>query len=130
MGEQEETSNAEMIDAVEGVSASMGSRLRKLMEKRQELLEKGNKYGETFTERQWKLAVEPIIRSEYIRSRILLLTSEKVLSVKEIAASLELPSKEVLQHITTLRRRNLIDLDHVDGTSPKYRAVELGEERQ
>ena len=123
-------SNGEMIDAVEAVSDSMGSRLRKLMEKRQQLLEKGNKYGETFTDRQWKLAVDPIIRSEYIRSRILLLTSENALSVKEIAASLQLPSKEVLQHITALRRRNLIDLDRIEGTSPKYRAVEIGEEQQ
>jgi len=130
MGEQDEISNGEMIDAVEAVRSSMGSRLRKLMEKRQELLEKGNKYGETFTERQWKLAVDPIIRSEYIRSRIVLLTSEKALSVKEIAASLQLPSKEVLQHITSLRRRNLIELDHVEGTSPKYRAMEIGEDKQ
>lgn len=130
MSEKEEMSNAEMIDAVEQVSATMGSRLRKLMEKRQEVLEKGNKYGETFTERQWKLAVDPIVRSEYIRSRILLLTSEDALSVKEVASSLRLPSKEVLQHVTALRRRNLIDLDRIEGTSPKYRAIEIEEEQQ
>ncbi len=119
MSEKEEMTNAEMIDAVEQVSATMGSRLRKLMEKRQEVLEKGNKYGETLTERQWKLAVDPIVRSEYIRSRILLLTSDNALSVKEIASSLRLPSKEVLQHVTALRRRNLIDLDRIEGASPK-----------
>ncbi|MCK4953030.1 hypothetical protein KAS14_04535 [Candidatus Bathyarchaeota archaeon] len=113
----------EMISFIENVNPSAASRLNNLIEKKQELIEKGNVYGESYTERRFWLVVDPIIKTEYKRSQILQKTKNKALSVREIAKELSLSSKEVLLHITALRQRNLILLDRIEGTSPKYLAA-------
>lgn len=117
------TNREEMVDYIQATSKSSGSKLEKLLEKEAELIEKGNKYGVKFTKRQFDLAVEPIIKAEYTRSRILELTRTAPMSVKEISKSLELATKEVLQHICILRHRNLIVTDSVDKQVPKYRGL-------
>lgn len=113
----------EMISFIETVNPSAASRLNNLIEKKQELIEKGNVYGESYTERRFWLVVDPIIKIEYKRSQILQTIKNKALSVREIAKELRLSSKEVLLHITALRQRNLILLDKIEGTSPKYLAA-------
>jgi DNA-binding transcriptional ArsR family regulator len=113
----------EMVIHIKEVSETSGSKLDKLLDKADELLEKGNKYGVKFTERQFDLAVDPVVKAEYMRSRILELTRETPLSVKEISEKLALASKEVLRHISVLRRRNLMVADRVDDRVPKYRGL-------
>jgi len=112
-----------MVVYVRGVSRTAGSKLDKLLEKADELVNTGNKYGVRFTRRQFDLAVDPVIQAEYRRSRILELTSQTPLSVKEISAKLGIASREVLQHIGVLRRRNLIVTDRVDDRVPRYRGL-------
>jgi len=113
----------EMISFIETVNPSAASRLNNLIEKKQELIEKGNVYGESYSERKFWLAVDPIIKTEYKRSQILQKIKNKALSVRDIAKELSLSNKEVLLHITALRQRNLILLDRIEGTSPKYLAA-------
>lgn len=113
----------EMVDYIQSISESTGSKLKKLMEKEGEFIEKGNKYEEKFTKRQFDLAVDPIIKTEYTRCQILELTRKSPMSVKEIAKSLELSTKDILQHITILQRRNLIAVDNIKDRVPMYRGL-------
>lgn len=113
----------EMINYIMTISESTGSKLKNLMEKESELIEKGNKYEEKFTKRQFDLAVDPIINAEYIRSQIIEQTRKSPMSVKEIAKSLELSTKDILQHITILQRRNLIAVDNIKDRVPMYRGL-------
>ena len=113
----------EMISFIETVNPSAASRLNNLIEKKQELIEKGNVYGESYSERRFWLVVDPIIKTEYKRSQILQKIKNKALSVRDIAKELSLSNEEVLLHITALRQRNLILLDRIEGTSPKYLAA-------
>jgi biotin operon repressor len=113
----------EMVVHIRKVSESAAAKLDKLLEKADELVEKGNKYGVAFTRRQFDLAVDPIIQTEYKRSQILELTRSAPLSVKEISKQLGIPSKEVLQHISVLRRRSLIVADKIQDRVPKYRGL-------
>ena len=120
----------EMVTYVQGVSKSAGSRLTKLLEKGEELVLKGNKYGVRFTRRQFDLAINPVIQIEYGRSRILELTRKTPMSVQEISAELGIPGKEVLKHISVLRRRNLIVTERVDNRVQKYRGLVEESSRQ
>ncbi|TET79879.1 MAG: ArsR family transcriptional regulator [Candidatus Cloacimonadota bacterium] len=113
----------EIIAYVQRISESAGSKLKNLLEKESEFVEKGNKYEEKFTKRQFDLAVDPIINAEYIRSQIIERTRKSPMSVKEIAKSLELSPKDILQHITVLQRRNLIAVDSIKNRVPMYRGL-------
>ena len=117
----------EMLSFIKSMNPSAASRLNSLIEKKQDLIEKGNVYGESYTERRYWLLVDPIIKIEYKRSRILQSINNAALSVREIAKEVDLPSKEVLQHITALRRRNKVVQDRIEGTSIKYLAIKEGE---
>jgi len=117
----------EMLSFIKSMNPSAASRLNSLIEKKQDLIEKGNVYGESYTERRYWLLVDPIIKIEYKRSRILQSINNTALSVREIAKEVDLPSKEVLQHITALRRRNKVVQDRIEGTSIKYLAIKEGE---
>lgn len=121
-------SRDEMIEYIATVSESTGSKLRSLMEKESELTERGNKYGEELTRRQFDLAVDPIIKMEYVRSRILELTRQVPISVEEISKTLGLGSKDVLQHISILRRRNLVVVHSTEGRVPKYSGLFEGDQ--
>ncbi len=113
----------EMIEYIMTVSESIGSRLKSLMEKESEFKKKGNKYGEMFTKRQFDLAVDPIINTEYVRCQIIALTRKNPMSVKEIAKNLALPPRHILQHITIIQRRNLIAVDSIKNRLPIYRGL-------
>lgn len=113
----------EMVDYIQNLSESTGSKLKKLMEKEGEFIEKGNKYAEKFTKRQFDLAIDPIIKAEYIRSQIIERTRKSPMAVKEIAKSLDLSPKDILKHITILQRRNLIAVDSIKNRVPMYRGL-------
>ena len=65
--------------------------------------------------------LEETIDSEFIRNRILLLARDVPKSCVELARSINVPSEVVLRNITYLRRKNLLDVDKVEGTTPLYR---------
>jgi hypothetical protein len=47
------------------------------------------------------------------------------LSVKSLAEAVQMKPSDVLKEIVDMRRRNIITLDHVEGTTPFYRALEV-----
>jgi coenzyme F420-reducing hydrogenase delta subunit/predicted transcriptional regulator len=95
-------------------------RLRTIVGKEMTLIEKGNAYGEKISQDRLDELLEDAIDEELVRTRILLLTKENPQSVKELAAKMNAPSRNVLKHIVTLRDRNLIKLHGIEGTTPRY----------
>jgi coenzyme F420-reducing hydrogenase delta subunit len=112
------------LDVMEALYAARNAvedfRLRTLVGKELGLVEKGNVYDENITQDKLDELLDTAIDEELVRTRILLLTKEKPKSVKELSKRMKVPSREVLKHIVTLRDRNLIILEGIEGTTPLY----------
>jgi coenzyme F420-reducing hydrogenase delta subunit len=102
------------------------TRVRVLMGKERELVEEGNVYGETKTQDEFNELMQNTIDAEHIRSKILLLTKDNPLSVREISEKLHEPSWDIGRHVMWLRHKGKMALTGIDGRSPKYISVEVG----
>ena len=107
-------------------AAVQGEKLRWVASKQTELTTKGNKYGEVFSKHEINRALESVIVDEVATSKILLLLRQKPSSVKEVAATISLCPSRVLRYIAALRRKGLVDLHSIEGTSPLYCCLDLG----
>ncbi len=101
-------------------AAALEFRLRALVGKEYKIINEGNVYGETKTEEEWEELIDDAIINEYARTKIIKLTGLQPYSVLDLAKELEKPTDVVLQHVVYLRRKNMIALDSVEGTTPKY----------
>ncbi len=97
-------------------------RVRTLVGKEIGLIEKGNVYDEKISQDKIDNLMDDAISEELVRTRILHLAKDTPQSVKDLAKKMKVPSKEVLKQIVTLRDRNLIKLDGIEGTTPFYLA--------
>ena len=95
-------------------------RLRWVVGKEHEVIEKGNVYGEKFPEEEFDGMMDDLMRAEFIRNRILSMVKDNALSVKELAKQLDLDPAVVLKHVSNLQTKGLIALDKVEGNSPLY----------
>jgi len=100
------------------------SRLRTLVGREKELAEGENVYGEKVTQEEFDELMEESVKEEHLRSRIYLLTKDKSMSVKELAKHLSVDTRVVLRHIVVLRRKGLLAMDRIEGSSPLYVALE------
>ncbi|KPV62005.1 MAG: F420-non-reducing hydrogenase iron-sulfur subunit D [Candidatus Bathyarchaeota archaeon BA2] len=107
-------------------AAAEDFRLRLLVGREKTMIDDGNVYGEKVSEEELDKILNEVIDTEFVRNRIYLLVKEKPLSVKELSERLDLDSKTVLRHVVVMRRRGLITVDRVEGTSPLYTALEVG----
>jgi len=112
------------IDLLESVFAaknvSKDFRLRSLVGREVGLIEDGNVYSEKITQERIDELYDNILKDEFLRHRILQLTRNRPLSVKDIAKYVHYTPKIVLRQIVTLKDRGLIIMDRIDGTSPLY----------
>jgi hypothetical protein len=106
------------LAAAEAVLA--GEKMRWVIGKKTEFLESGNKYGEIFTEHEFTRAIDMIVVEETETQEILAQLESGSRSVKDLAATLAMPSERVFRYITALKRRELIQLEKVDGRTPLY----------
>jgi F420-non-reducing hydrogenase iron-sulfur subunit len=106
-------------------NAASGSRLRVLVGREIELTEKNNVYEEKISQEEFDSLLGEAIESEFIRHKIGLLTKNNPLSVKELANITGIKPATVLCHVVDMRRRRMIALDHVDGATPFYKALEV-----
>lgn len=98
-------------------------RLRAVLGKYMEFTEKGNTYGRKLSEQELHELLARIAEDEFARLNILIAAREKPVSVKQLSAILGLSSQKVLEHIVTLRSRDLVRLNSIkDGTTPLYKA--------
>jgi len=107
-------------------AAAEDFRLRLLVGREKTMIDDGNVYGEEVSEEELDKILDEVIDTEYVRNRIYLLVKEEPLSVKELSKQLDLDSQMVLRHIVVMKRRGLITVDRVEGTSPLYAALEVG----
>jgi coenzyme F420-reducing hydrogenase delta subunit len=106
-------------------SATSSSKLRVLVGRERELTEKNNVYQEKVLQENFDSLLEEAVETEFVRHKVRILTSGKPLSVKELAGIVNMRPADVLCHIVNMRRRGMIALDHVEGTTPYYKALEV-----
>jgi predicted transcriptional regulator len=83
-------------------------------------------YEEKMPQDEFDSLLDEVVEAEFVRQKIHLLTQTEPLSVKALAEATELKPAAVLKQIVSMRRRNMITVDHVEGTTPLYRALEVG----
>jgi len=123
-GEKPDTIIFENIQAAK--SAVEDFRLRVLVGREKELVEKGDAYGEKTVQEELERTMDEAIHAEYLRNKIYLMVRKESQSVKELSKCLDLEPQTTLRHIVVLRRRGMITVDRVEGTTPLYAALEVG----
>jgi coenzyme F420-reducing hydrogenase delta subunit/predicted transcriptional regulator len=121
------TPNQKILENLQAAkNAASDFRLRVLVGRERELTEKCNVYEEKMPQDEFDSLLDEVVEAEFVRQKIHLLTQTEPLSVKALAEATELKPAAVLKQIVSMRRRNMITVDHVEGTTPLYRALEVG----
>ncbi len=114
-----------MTNIAAAKNAAADFRLRVLLGREKELTEEVNVYSEKLSQEEFDQLIDEAAEDEFIRQKIHVLTQAEPLSVKSLADATELKPAAVLKQIVNMRRRNMIAVDRVDGTTPLYRALEV-----
>ena len=96
-------------------------RVRWLVGRKQEMLEKGNVYGHHVDASTLDSALKGSVADEYLQSRLLLLAADAPLSVKQMAAAIGVSPRLVLPHVMSLEQAGLMAMTGIEGHSPRYR---------
>ena len=114
--------DAEIKEKLLAVRASLeGEKVRWMVGKGPELVEKENVYGERLPQERLEGLIEGTIRDEFIKSRIMLLVESKPLEATEISKILNLKLKETLPYLVSLVGEGKIGFDpSEEGKIPKY----------
>jgi len=107
-------------------SAAADFRLRVLVGREKGMTEDINVYGEKVSQEKFDETMDEAIADEYIRSKIYFMVRKGPLSVKELSKRLDLVPQTVLRHIVVMRRRGMVAVDRIEGTTPLYAALEAG----
>jgi len=104
------------------IKASLeGEKIRWMVGKGPELLEKENVYGERLPPERIETVMEGTIRDEFIKNRIILLIESKPLAAKEISDTLNIKLRETLSYLVALVGEGKIGFDpSEEGKVPKY----------
>ncbi len=105
------------------VEAAKFFRSKTLTCKEVKLTEKGNVYDEVIDPKEYDLMIERAIEDEYQKSLILTLSNHEARSVIELAKEIGQPTDRILDYIVALRAKNMLALDRIDGTTPKYKSM-------
>ncbi|MDH5448949.1 MAG: hydrogenase iron-sulfur subunit [Candidatus Bathyarchaeota archaeon] len=114
-----------LLNVLAAKNAAADFRLRVLVGREKELTEDVNVYGEKISQDDFDDLLGEVVREEFIRHKIHLLTKQKPLSVKGLAAIIDMKPALVLRHIVDMRRKGMIALDSVEETTPIYKALEV-----
>jgi len=97
--------------------------IRWLVGREREMVDKGDVYGQPVNEEVLDALLESTVEREYLRSKLLLMTSGEPLSVKEMAGEVGVPPRWVLPHVVALEQAGLMAMVGIQGNSPRYRAI-------
>jgi F420-non-reducing hydrogenase iron-sulfur subunit len=114
-----------LLNLLAAKNAASDFRLRVLLGREKELTDLVNAYGEKIPQEDFDALLADVSQAEFVRHKIHLLTKAKPLSVKALAEQVDLKPADVLYHIVEMRRKNMIALDHIEGTTPIYKALEV-----
>ena len=115
-----------LVGVLAAKAAAEDFRLRLLVGREKKMIDDGNVYGEEISEDEFNKILDNVMIAEYVRSIIYLLVKDESLSVKELSKRLDLDSQTVLRHIVVMRRKGLVTVDKIEGTTPLYAALEVG----
>jgi len=101
----------------------VGERVRWLMGRKREMLEKGDVYGRSVEAQEYDALLESCVTDEYLRNRLLLLTADQPLSVVEMARAIGVPPRQVLPHVMALEQGGLMAMVGIEGYTPTYQGV-------
>lgn len=112
----------EMKGKLKAVRASLeGEKIRWMIGKGPELMEKENVYHERLPKERLNEAIESTIRDEFLKNRILALIESKSMAAKEISQKLNLKLNETLNYLVSLVGEGKIGFDpSEEGKIPKY----------
>lgn len=114
-----------LLNVLAAKNAAADFRLRVLAGRERELTENTNVYGEKISPEEFDTLSDEMVRVEFIRQKIHILTRQKPLSVRDLAVLVQMKPRSVLRHIVDMRRKGMIGLDRVEGTTPVYKALEV-----
>ncbi len=119
-----ENIDQELFNNLKAMENSVSSdRIRALVGRQRKITEVENEYGEKVPIDEFNAIFDEAIHDEFVRQRILLSLSTKVLSVKDLAAELKLDPSEILENMLTLKSRGEIDYQSIDGNTPLYMRI-------
>ncbi len=112
----------EMKGKLRAVRASLeGEKIRWMIGKGPELMEKENVYHERLSKERINEAIESTIRDEFLKNRILALIESKSMGAKEISQTLNLKLNETLNYLVSLVGEGKIGFDPAEeGKIPRY----------
>ncbi len=112
----------EARERLRAIGASLeGEKIRWMVGKGPELLEKENVYGERLPKERVEEVIEGTIRDEFIKNRIMGLIESKPLAATEISETLNLKLKETLPYLVSLVGEGRIGFDpSEEGKVPRY----------
>ncbi len=113
-------SPGEMIAYVKSVDPEGAQKLERLLEKKESLM-KGNVYQEKFTQRQFSLVFDPLLKKALERARMLEGIGPGKKSVPELSRELGLPADIVFDHMKELLRRDLVEITGYEDRHALYR---------
>jgi coenzyme F420-reducing hydrogenase delta subunit len=119
-----ENIDQELFNNLKAMENSVSSdRIRALVGRQRKITEVENEYGEKVPIDEFNAIFDEAIHDEFVRHRILLSLSTKVLSVKDLATELKLDPSEILENMLTLKSRGEIDYQRIDGNTPLYMRI-------
>jgi DNA-binding MarR family transcriptional regulator len=110
----------ETLEFIKAYDPDGMEKLKRLLDRKSFLMDK-NVYGETFTERQFNLVFDPLLRSGYDRARILKVLGEKNDTVPGLAEKLSLEQPRTFDYIKDLLKRNLVEIAGFEERHPVYK---------
>jgi len=105
--------------------AASDFKLRVLVGRERELTEKCNAYKGKIPQEEFDSLLDETVEAEFARHKIYLLAKDEPVSVKALAEAIEMKPADVLKQVVAMRRLNMITIDHVEGTTPFYKALEV-----
>jgi F420-non-reducing hydrogenase iron-sulfur subunit len=111
----------EMKGKLQAVRASLeGEKIRWMVGKGPELMEKENVYGENVPKARLEELIEATIRDELVKNRIIMLIEAKPLAATEISQTLNLKLKDTLSYLVSLVGEGKIGFHPSEEKVPKY----------
>jgi hypothetical protein len=110
----------EKLQFIQTVDPEGSERLRRLLDRKSFLLDK-NVYGERFTERQFSLVFDPLVKSAYEKAQILDRLGQRDSTVATLASGLSLEKSRVFDHLKDLLKKNLVEIATFEDRNPVFR---------
>ncbi len=104
-------------------AAAQGYRLRSFAGKVVNMRDEGNVYGEKVPQEKLDQLMGELVDVEFVRHMILEGARAGAVSAKDLAERIGVESAAVLREIVVLRRKNLLEIDRIDGRTPLYRTA-------